>query len=700
MSIFFKKNIEPYEGILRKIVLAGNPNVGKSSVFNQLTGLNQHTGNWPGKTVDIADGVCVHNGISYSLTDIPGTYSLMAHSPEEEVARDFILFENPDAVIVVCDASCLERNLNLVLQTLEITKNVVVCVNLLDEAKKHGITVNLKKLEENLGVPVVGTVARRAKGLDTLLEKAETVITKENEPVKIRYIKPIEDALSIIVPVISERTKLINPRFASLRILEGNSDIIGKICDFCGIDINNDAELSNSVSLAKKLLEDAGITGDKLSDTIVSCLVITAEGLTNGVVTKTSNTYMDFDRKADRIFTSRIFGIPVMIALLCFIFWLTISGANVPSQILSNLFGILEGKLLELALYMKIPEIIYHPLIYGVYHILTWVVSVMLPPMAIFFPLFTLLEDLGYLPRIAFNLDKCFKKCSACGKQALTMCMGFGCNAVGVMGCRIIDSPRERLIAILTNCFVPCNGRFPTLISLITMFMIFSGSGGLSSLLSTLILTGFVVLGILVTFLVSKLLSDTILKGEPSSFTLELPPYRTPDFLRVIVRSVLDRTLFVLGRAVAVAAPSGLIIWIFANITIGDATLLSTVADFLDPVGRFMGLDGVILLAFILGFPANETVLPIIVMAYLSQSTISDSMSLAQMKELFLQNGWTIITAVNTMLFSLFHWPCSTTLLTIKKETGSLKWTLAAFLIPTLVGAVICVMTNMIYNIF
>ena len=683
----------------RTIALAGNPNVGKSSVFNALTGLNQHTGNWPGKTVDCAQGRFIHNDISYTLVDLPGTYSLMAHSKEEEIARDFMIFEKIDGVIVVCDASCLERNLNLVLQTLEITKNVVVCVNLLDEAKRRRISVDLKKLEEKLGIPVIGTVAKQGKGLSELIDAVEAVLCTQKNPVSVRYTAPIESALSILTPVIEKKINGINPRFVSLRLLEENSGLISEISDFQGVDLALDSQIKKSLEDAKKVLSDANITTEKLRDNIVSCIVLTAEDLVNGVVSQDSDTYRDRDRKRDKILTSKLFGIPVMALLFALIFWITICGANYPSAFLSRMFGTLENRLLTLAISLKVPEIIYSPLIFGVYHILTWVISVMLPPMAIFFPLFTLLEDLGYLPRIAFNLDKCFKKCSACGKQALTMCMGFGCNAVGVTGARIIDSKRERLMAILTNTFVPCNGRFPTLISLITMFLI-SGTGSGGSILSTLILTGFVATGILATFLVSGILSKTLLKGEPTSFTLELPPYRKPDVLKVIVRSCLDRTLFVLGRATAVAAPAGLVIWIFANVSVGGNTLLAHASGFLDPFAQLMGLDGVILLAFILGFPANEIVIPVIVMAYLSQGTVTDTLPLTQMKDLFIENGWTTLTAINTILFSLFHWPCSTTLLTVKKETGSIKWTLLAFFVPTIFGISVCMATYAISLLF
>lgn len=679
------------------IALAGNPNVGKSTVFNSLTGLRQHTGNWPGKTVSNAWGVCEHNGENYIMVDIPGTYSLLAHSREEEVAGDFICFGNPDAVIVVCDATCLERNLNLVLQTIEITDNVIVCVNLMDEAKKKNIKIDLHTLSAMLGVPVVGTSARKGKGLSRLMNCVGAVTSyNENEPLKIKYLKPIEDALDILTPVLSEKLKgkNISPRWAALKIISDDRRTIENIIKYSGVDIENDSEITAAADAAGKLLQDGGMTGSKLKDAIVSCIILTAESICNDAVTFENEKYNERDKQIDKFLTSRLTGIPVMLALLCAVFWITISGANVPSQLLSEFLFKGEAVLLAAANAAGLPPFLYKMLIFGAYRVLAWVISVMLPPMAIFFPLFTLLEDLGYLPRIAFNLDKTFKKCCACGKQALTMCMGFGCNAAGIVGCRIIDSPRERLIAMITNSFVPCNGRFPILIAIIAMF--FSGGG----IKSALILTAFVVLGIGMTFLASKLLSMTVLKGQPSSFTLELPPYRRPAIGRIIVSSVFDRTLFVLGRAAAVAAPAGLIIWIFANVSIGGASLLNICCAALDAPARFIGLDGVILMAFILGFPANETVIPIMVMAYMATGSITAVTDLTAVRHLLLDNGWTWLTAVNTMIFTLMHWPCSTTLLTVKKETGSKKWTFAAFAVPALCGAVLCFAVTWIVRIF
>ena len=686
------------------IALAGNPNVGKSTVFNALTGLNQHTGNWPGKTVTNAQGRCTAGGRSYVMVDIPGAYSLMAHSAEEEVARNFICFGEPDAVVVVCDATCLERNLNLVLQTLEISRRVVVCVNLMDEAERKGIKLDLELLSGRLGVPVVGTTARRKKSLRLLTDCLERVCSapEPGEPFSVRYPDAVEDAVALLEPLVEEKSAgRLNSRWLSLRLLDQDDSLIREINACLGEDFLRDEALQSALGEAMALLRERGVeNADQLKDMTVAALIHSAEAICCGAVTCERSQYAETDRRLDRLLTGRLTGYPVMLALLALIFWLTISGANYPSQLLADGLFRVQDRLTELFEYLNAPDWLHGVLVLGAYRVLAWVVSVMLPPMAVFFPLFTLLEDAGYLPRVAYNLDKPFKRCRACGKQALTMCMGFGCNAAGVVGCRIIDSPRERLLAILTNNFVPCNGRFPTLIALLTMFFVGTAGGGLSPVLSALLLTAAIVLGVGITFAVTKLLSETLLRGVPSSFTLELPPYRKPQIGKVLVRSVFDRTLFVLGRAAAVAAPAGLVIWLMANITAGGVSILAHCAAFLDPFARLMGLDGVILLAFILGFPANEIVIPIIIMAYTAQGSILELDSLAQMKDLFVQNGWTWVTAVSVMLFSLNHWPCSTTLLTIKKETGSLKWTALAAAIPTGVGVALCILFNAAAGLF
>ena len=686
------------------IALAGNPNVGKSTVFNALTGLNQHTGNWPGKTVTNAQGRCTAGGRSYVMVDIPGAYSLMAHSAEEEVARNFICFGEPDAVVVVCDATCLERNLNLVLQTLEISRRVVVCVNLMDEAERKGIKLDLELLSGRLGVPVVGTTARRKKSLRLLTDCLERVCSapEPGEPFSVRYPDAIEDAVALLEPLVEEKSAgRLNSRWLSLRLLDQDDSLIREINACLGEDFLRDEALQSALGEAMALLRERGVeNADQLKDMTVAALIHSAEAICCGAVTCERSQYAETDRRLDKLLTGSLTGYPVMLALLALIFWLTISGANYPSQLLADGLFRVQDRLTELFEYLNAPDWLHGVLVLGAYRVLAWVVSVMLPPMAVFFPLFTLLEDAGYLPRVAYNLDKPFKRCRACGKQALTMCMGFGCNAAGVVGCRIIDSPRERLLAILTNNFVPCNGRFPTLIALLTMFFVGTTGGGLSPVLSALLLTAAIVLGVGITFAVTKLLSETLLRGVPSSFTLELPPYRKPQIGKVLVRSVFDRTLFVLGRAAAVAAPAGLVIWLMANITAGGVSILAHCAAFLDPFARLMGLDGVILLAFILGFPANEIVIPIIIMAYTAQGSILELDSLAQMKQLFVQNGWTWVTAVSVMLFSLNHWPCSTTLLTIKKETGSLKWTALAAAIPTGVGVALCILFNAVAGLF
>ena len=617
-------NLKDFSNYDFTVAIAGNPNVGKSTIFNGLTGLNQHTGNWTGKTVENAAGICIHNNQKFLLVDIPGTYSLMADSEEEKIARDYIDSNKANATVVIVDATLLERNMNLVFQIMNLTNNVIVCVNLLDEAKKKGVSVDLNKLSKLLGVPVVGTIARKKKTLNNLINTIADVCNKKIEP------KPI------------------------------------KI----------DADIDKIFERAHEIVAE--------------------------VVTLKNENYNERDKKIDRILTSKKFGIPIMILFFCLIFWITIVGANYPSELLSSLFANIEPPLKNFFTYIHTPTWLLSLLFDGVYKTVTWIVSVMLPPMAIFFPLFTLLEDLGYLPRIAFNLDKCFKKCCSSGKQALTMCMGFGCNAAGVVGCRIISSKRERLIAILTNNFVPCNGRFPFLITIATIFFTSAAHAGeslKSSLIATFIVFVVICIGIGFTFLASYILSKTILKGATDCTLLELPPYRKPQIGKILIHSLLDRTLFVLGRALSVAVPAGILIWVLSNVQIANISILTYIANFFDPFAKLMGLDGYILTAFLLGLPANEIVLPIILMCYTGAGSLVDMSSLQSLVDILSANGWTIVTAINVMLFSLLHFPCTTTLLTIKNETKSWKWTAASFLIPTVIGIVMCMMVNLIYNV-
>lgn len=661
------------------IALAGNPNVGKSTVFNALTGMNQHTGNWTGKTVATACGTFTRNGKKYITVDLPGTYSLFTHSVEEEVARDFILSGNADACITVCDATCLERNLNLVLQIIEIMPRTVVCINLMDEARRKKICVDIPALARELGVPVVGTSARSGKGLDKLIDAVDSLKSKNPAPLEpVHYGSGIEEALQILAPALDGISS--HPRRDALRILSGESEAP-----------ENAQEAAKS---ADEVIDRYGLTQEKIRDKAVVAAVMRAEEIYKKCVTA-DRQHSAADRKLDRIFTGRA-GIFAMLLLLALVLWITVYGANYPSELLFSAFDALGVRLRQLLSSLNAPEALTDALIDGVYRVLSWVVAVMLPPMAIFFPLFTLLEDSGYLPRVAFNLDHRFKKSGACGKQALTMCMGFGCNAAGVTGCRIIDSPRERLMAAATNGFVPCNGRFPTLISLISLFVAGALPAPFNSFAGAALLTLLIVLSVLMTFAACSLLSKTILRGVPSSFTLELPPYRRPQIGKVIVRSIFDRTLFVLGRAAAVAAPAGLIIWITANIKLNGTSIFSYCSDFLDPIARLFGMDGVILTAFILGFPANETVVPIMLMGYLADSSISQTDG-AALHSLLTANGWDIGTAICVIIFMLFHWPCSTTLITVKKETGSMKWTLIAALLPTVAGLILCFAVSHIF---
>ena len=664
------------------IALAGNPNTGKSTLFNALTGLKQHTGNWSGKTVGRAEGRFLLGEQEAVLVDLPGIYSLFSAGAEEACARDFLAFGDADAVAVVVDASALERHLPLALQVMELMPRCVLCLNLADEAEKKGISIDDKKLSALTGVPVVKTAARTGRGLSDLTAALEKVM--EQEP-HVRH-TPFHKALpEDFIKLLAEGENLL-PKSKNRPLLldflwQKEEDVLS---EEVGEELRQWRTKCNGYFAGEE--EALAVYRKERS----LCFQKRAETLTAAVCKKNEGKG-DTTAQMDKLFLRKRTGVPLMLLLLALVFWITAVGANVPSQMLMSVFTKL-GATCRSALESS-PVWLESLLMDGVFLTVSWVVSVMLPPMAIFFPMFTLLEDCGLLPRIAFQLDGLFRRAGAHGKQALTLCMGFGCNAAGVTACRIIDSPRERLIAILTNNFVPCNGRFPTILLLIAVFLSVR-----KPWMSGFAL--FVVIGLSVgmTLLVSFFLSRTVLRGLPSAFVLELPPFRRPQIGQVLVRSLLDRTIFVLGRAITAAAPAGAVIWTLQRIPVGDGTLLTQIALFLEPLGGIMGLSGPILLAFLLGLPANEIVLPILLMFYSQSGMLVEGGS--QTGAMLAANGWTWMTAVCAILFSLNHFPCATTLLTIRKETGSCKWTAISFLLPTIIGICLCAAVHGLFCFF
>ncbi|MBR5094759.1 MAG: ferrous iron transport protein B [Oscillospiraceae bacterium] len=638
----------------RSVALAGAPNVGKSTLFNRLTGMRQHTGNWVGKTVELARGRCGQ----YRLTDLPGTFSLSPCSGEEQVARDFLRAGEAEAVVVVCDAGCLERDLMLALECRELCPRVLLCVNLLDEAERRGIRVDCAALSDALGMPAIGIVARRRESRGQVLAALDALLAGPVSPgPRWAYPAALEAALARLEPLAAGTA--LPGRYLCLRLLE------------------------------REALAAAGLGGEALSDAVTAARARDAGRACAAAVTGGAG-YSARDLRIDRALTGRWLAFPALGLMLLGLLELTIHAANVPAELLSRAFAAF-GELLErLFAALDAPGWLQGLLLDGAYGSLSLVVSVMLPPLLIFFPLFALLEDLGVLPRVAYVLDRPFRACGSCGKQSLCMMMGLGCNAVGVTGARIVGSRRERLLAQLTNAITPCNGRFPLILALLGAFF----GGADRALLLALVLLGSLGMSLAAT----ALLSRTLLRGRPSPLVLELPPYRRPQLGKLLARSLLDRTGRVLGRAAAVSAPAGAILWILAQVPVGDGSLLTACAGALDGPMVPFGLDGAIALAFLLGLPANETVLPILLAVYGLAGEAAGG-SLPALGAALTVQGWTPRTAVCVLIFTLLHWPCSTTLLTIRRETGSWRWTALSAALPTALGLALCALVTALWRL-
>ena len=717
------------------VALAGNPNTGKSTVFNALTGLRQHTGNWPGKTVARAEGGYSFGGNRFKLVDLPGTYSLLSTSFDEEIARDFILFGQPDVTVIVVDANRLERNLNLVLQVLEITDRAVVCLNLMDEAKRHGLSVDERRLARDLGVPVVATSARYGDGLDRLNQTIAEVATGQTicKPRRVGGpSSPLKGAVDRLAAMLKNIfPDLPNEQWVALRLLDGDDRITEAIQSGELGNLQNPAEVIGgeaapqaaapartkkwSSAGSREILSEASTlrwqVGAEFHQSLMETIYAESARLADRAATRDDRKpRFDLDRTIDQLVTSRAFGFPLMVLVLTVVLWLTIIGANTPSAMLATL--LLENihpMLKSGAAALGVPWWLDGLLIDGMYLGTAWVIAVMLPPMAIFFPLFTLLEDFGYLPRVAFNLDSLFMRAGAHGKQSLTMAMGFGCNAAGVIATRIIESPRERLIAIITNNFALCNGRWPTQIMIASIFVGGLVPAHLAGLISALTVVAVALLGVFFTFTVSWLLSRTVLRGEVSTFSLELPPYRPPRVLRTIYTSLIDRTILVLWRAVIFALPAGAVLWLISNIPIGSLSIAEHLIAWLDPFGMLIGLSGLILLAYIVAIPANEIVVPTILMLTVlaggmtglgeGSGVMFELDSESATSQLLRAGGWNLLIAVNVLLFSLVHNPCSTTIYTIWKETRSGKWTAVASLFPVVMGFLLCFLVAQVWRI-
>lgn len=646
----------------KRACFVGNPNVGKSSLFNFLTHKNEHTGNWTGKTVKNAYATFSYKDTLWEVVDLPGTYSLIGESKEEKIASSFVCSLDYDLAVVVLDASNLERSIVLLLEVLDVTDRVIVCLNLMDEAKAQKINIDVLKLQQRLNVPIVITKASDGTGCARLCDEMNHFKVNPNI-FKVKHEGKIANYLKL--------TNSYADKPVSYLYQEKNceKESLQKVLRFYKNYISREELLKSYIHCTDKLLEN--------------------------IVERKEQTLKKEDIFWNKILSHKISSFVVTSIIFLVILWLTIFASNIPSDLMFSFFA--SGESFLLSFFSFLPDFIVQPLILGGYRTFYWVISVMLPPLIIFFPLFSYLEDYGLFPRIAFNMDKPFKKCGSCGKQSLTMCMGLGCNAIGVTNTRIMEDKKMRILAILTNNFMPCNGRFPAMITMLSLFFI-RDTSLFGSFLVALGLLLIIVLGIVLTFLWTKILNHFLFKKEEVMFILELPTFRRPSVWKTFSQALKEKAFPVLKRAMLVSFPLGILIYLLASWHLGNSTFLLLLVDKLNNFGHLFGLDGAIILAFILGMPANEIVIPSLLLCYTKSNALVSYTSMESLRHILVNNGWTWLTALCFLIIMLCHYPCTTTLLSIKKESKSWSYTILAFLIPTLTGLFLSFIINFILH--
>jgi len=672
--------------------LAGNPNVGKSAVFNTLTGGRQHVGNWPGKTIEQAEGNFRHGEWQIHLVDLPGTYSLAAQSPEEIVARDYILSDEPDVIVDVVDATCLERNLNLTLQSLELTDKVVVALNLMDEVRRQGWEIDTEALEKALGVPVIPTVAVEGKGLPELTEAIIAVAEgrRQTHPVLIDYGITIEGHVQDLEADLDSLGISGQSRWLALRLLEDDPEIVkafqeGDLVHCCLREDATPASPEALQALLRRATRLREATHPDARIEIVRRRYELAHEVTHRVAHHLRAEETSLTERLDRIITHRIWSWPIMLAILVGVLWITIQGANVPSSWLAGAFGWLAEVVRSFLLGINAPWWVVGSLVDGLIVGTGTVVAVMLPPMIIFFTAFNLLEDIGFLPRIAFNLDRLMRAVGSQGKHTLVAMMSFGCNVTGVLSSRIIESPKDRIVAIVTAPLVLCNGRFGAGLALIILFF------GSRALQMTLL---FLFISVGAMLLATWFLNRFLFRREPGGFVMELPPFRTPKWDQVIWRTLVHQVGHTMGRAILIAAPATLLIWLLGNLPPGapfEQTAIGHLVRVLAPLGKQLGLTGEMLVALLFTLPAKEIVVSSLAMTYGLQSTLADSRAILD----YLAQTWTTLVAFSFLTFYMLYLPCLVTVWATWKETRSLKWTVVSLLLPLVMASTI---TFLIYQ--